>query len=528
MKPPWHTTGFAGAQSRFGAPKSGIPLFVPLTVLLVYLLWKGYGFGYSDQDEVIPYLLRLLDPSLFAEDWFVTYQTEHFGPRTYFVWLAFGMAKVLDVYGAFVGLYLAAWITTACGVFALARDILRDSVAAAAAVAVVLLLTPKFTLGGNDLVASMLTPSVPAWSLAVWSLVYGVRGRVVRSAVLAGLATWLQAVVGLQAAMLIGLLLLRSSAHSRPPYVFALAFGLAALPALGLLAIQQLSAAPATEGPGLFYTLFEFRAPHHYLLTSFTRISALGFGLLVLLGLAGYRRLRAHLAAEHRRFVVRTLCIVAGCGAVSFVATEVMTIATIAKLQLFKMTVVAKVVLAILLCGAVASWLPSVVRSAAEALFDYSRYTSGAALLVACTLLLASPSALGLRPTPPRPLEEWARSATPRDAVFAVPPSWDGFRSQAQRAIVINYKAFPFLPGLEAEWLKRMVATAPITLPARGYPGMLDSLDYAFLQLSASELREIGQQYGASYFARNQRLDAPDFEVVHTDGAWSIYHMNTD
>ncbi len=522
-----HAGHLAEIHRRFGALRQGIPFFVPVASLLIFLLRRDYGFGFSDQDEVIPYLLQLLDSSLFATDWFVTYQTSSFGPRTGFVWLILPIAKILGVHGAFLLVFLASWTASACAIYALAHELLRDKVAAAASVAAVMLLTPKFTLGGNDLVASMLTPSVAAWSLALWSLVLFVRGRTVRSAALAGLATWLQALVGLQMAMLIGVLLLWSGFRSRSPYIYALAYAAVALPALAPIAVQQLAPAASADGPGLFYILFEFRAPHHYLPMSFTRISAAGFGFLSVLGLIGYRLLRTHMRADHRRFVLRTLLVVVAAGGLSFVGTEIVPLSAVAKLQLFKMTVTAKVILAVLLCGAVARGLPRRLRAVGDAIMDHSHYASAATFLAAATLLLASPTVLGLRAEPISPLESWARSATPQDAIFAVPPSWDGFRSRAHRAILINYKAFPFKPGLEAEWLERLTTAAPITLPDRGYFGIQDSLDQAFLRLPASDLKALWRRYGAQYFVRDQELVSADFEVAFEDGPWQVYRIKT-
>ena len=523
-----HAGHLAEIHRRFGALRQGIPFFVPVATILVFLLRRDYGFGFSDQDEIIPYLLQLLDASLFTADWFVAYQSSSFGPRTGFVWLMLPLAKLLGMHSAFLLVYLASFAASACAVYALAHELLRDKVAAAASVAAVMLLTPKFTLGGNDLIASMLTPSVAAWSLALWSIVLFVRGRPVRSAVLAGLATWLQALVGLQAALLLGVLLLWSGFRSRTPYIFALAYASVALPALAPIAVQQLLPTASAEGPGLFYTLFEFRAPHHYLFTSFTRISAAGFGMLVVLGLAGYRFVRSHMRADCRRFVMRSLVVVACAGVISIVGTEVVPLSAVAKLQLFKMTVSAKVILAVLFCGAVARGLPRGLRAVGDALMDHSHYVSAATFLAAATLLTASPTVLGLRPEPVPPLESWARRATPQEAIFAVPPSWDGFRSRAHRAILINYKAFPFLPGLEAEWLERLTAAAPITLPERGYASIQDSLDQAFLRLPASDLRALWRRYGVRYFVRNQELSATDFEVAYEDGPWRIYRIKTE
>ena len=511
------------------------PWFVPVATLILYLLWRGYGYGYSDQDEIIPYLLHLLDPSLLTSDWFVAGQAEAFGPRTLFVWLVYVPARLFGLYATILAIYIVSWLLIAQAVQTLGFLFTGDRLAAAGGVVLALLLTPKFTLGGNDLVAVMLIPSMAGWAFGLWGVVQFVRARYVACALLLGLAAWTQALIGLHLALILGALLLIKSGRSRPREVliFAGLYALAALPSLGPLIAHQWSSAPVEGGPSLFYMLFEFRAPHHYLFTSFTRISALGFVLLMLFGLGGFRRL----GAEHRPFVARLLlCIGLGC-LVGFLGTEVFRLGLIGKLQFFKLTVLAKVILAILLCNVLSSWIPASVRSVFDPLFDHSAYAFGATLLLGATLLIASPNALGLRQepiteeSPPvERIEEWARTQTAPDMIFAVPPSWSGFRSRAQRAIVINYKAFPFRKPRDAEWFERLTSLAPIQLPERGFFGIQDSLDAAFLNLPASRVRSLRDRYGFDYAVRRRAANGEpsDFIEAFSAGDWKVYRISPD
>ena len=506
------------ARSDGGAEDRG-PFFIPVAVLLIYLLWRGYVFGYGDQDEVIPYLLHLLDPDLLAKDWFVDYQTNHFGPRTIFVWLCYPLAQLLGISTTFLTLFLISFFATAGALHTLAWDLTRDRIAAAASVLAILVCTPKFTLGGNDLITHMLTPSMPAWSLALWSLVMCYRGRPVFSATLAGIAAWPQALVGLQIGILIGLLLVWQ--RSRSAWKFALVFGLASLPALGPLIVQQLS--PVGDEGNLFYTLFAFRAPHHYLPSSFTGISAVGFTLIGIGGLASIHQLQHVLAPEGGQWVKRILVVVGAACLVGFFCAEVVPVTSVVKLQLFKMTVTAKVFLGILICGAISTKLPGWFRAVARFVLDHSR-----AAFLAVTLGLAGFAATGMRPSMVPPVEQWARAHTPPSAVFAVPPSWDGFRSRAQRPIIINFKAFPFFPGLENEWLERLHQVAPIDRPERGFFGILDSLDHSFLTLSPEKLLSVSKRYGASYVVRDKQTHAAPLLLEFEGDGWWVYRISPD
>ena len=77
----------------------------------------GYSVSAGDQDEMVPFLLRLLDPSLFQNDWFVQQQVMEIGVRTYVVWLMYPLAALASVETAALALYLVGWLLVATGAY---------------------------------------------------------------------------------------------------------------------------------------------------------------------------------------------------------------------------------------------------------------------------------------------------------------------------------------------------------------------------------------------------------------------------
>jgi hypothetical protein len=101
-------------------------------------------------------------------------------------------------------------------------------------------------------------------------------------------------------------------------------------------------------------------------------------------------------------------------------------------------------------------------------------------------------------------LYAWMRDKTPLDAMFLTPPDVDTFRFYGQRAIVVDWKSTPMVPGELVDWLERLsdVAGRPVTSrrDLNGY-GSLDrerllalkakyDLDYAIVRRGAE--RELG------------------------------------
>ncbi|MEZ4701612.1 MAG: DUF6798 domain-containing protein [Rhodothermales bacterium] len=502
------------------------------------MLRFGYGYGASDQDEFIPLLLHKLDPTLFRQDWFVQTQLDAFSVRTYFSWLLHALSLVMPVPLAVFAVYAASWIGIACGIYRLALALTGVPLAAALSIALVLLATPFWTLGGNDLAHSMLVPSMTSWAIGLIGLGWFVEGRHARAAGWMGVATWMQALVGLQLALLGGLILLslaRRPGGVRRTGVFGMAYLLAAAPALGPLFYQQFTGDAAT-GVDLFYIMARFRNPHHYLFHSFSERSFVRFGLLASAGLAGWIVLRRTLDPDRWHLIVRALVIMLIVCGLAYVATEQLNALTVAKLQLFKLTVVAKLLFCVGIAGAGVHLLPAQVRQYILRTLERLTWQSGllGAVLVAvgCIYMIGRDDLthkiypFSLRTSPSAAMETWARRETPVDAVFAVPPSLSSFRSGAQRAIVIDHKAFPYRDTDIGEWFTRLIDMAPIALPERTDATLMRRLDEAYEGLSAQELAERIDRYGIAYIVRETPLpDAAGARLVHVSPPWHVYQF---
>lgn len=502
------------------------PLYLPLLTLTIYLFWRGYDYAISDQDEVLPYLMHLLDAGLFHSDWFVNTQLEIFGPRTLFVLIAWLPAKLFGPYATILGIYVASWFGTSTALYTLGLQLTRERLAATVSVILALLLTPKFTLGGNDLATWIFTPSMLAWTLGLWGLVFFMRRRMGRAALLMGISTWMQALVGLQIAMVCALLLLwKHGWTARHPYLFVGSFTLFAFPALGPLIWHQLAGIPPEGLWSYFYILFEFRAPHHYLPMSFSPESALRFATLLGLGAVTFRLL----PETHCVLVRRLLIIIASLCAISFLCSEVLHLETITKLQLFKLTVLVKVFCVILISNAAAQLILKFYSRTLTVFFDHGHYALGATVLIAATLAILSPDAMGIWPssdqTPAEEIASWAHDSTDTNAIFAVPPAWGHFRSQAKRAIVVNFKAVPFHPPYMTEWFTRLTEIAPTALPRRGGAQFIPALDSAFLALPGQEIKQLAARYGFEYIVR-QKAETPEgFELVYHAAPWTVWQI---
>lgn len=113
-------------------------------------------------------------------------------------------------------------------------------------------------------------------------------------------------------------------------------------------------------------------------------------------------------------------------------------------------------------------------------------------------------------------LYAWARTETPREALFIVPPGAEAFRLFARRGVYVDFKTFPAAtPALIPTWRARLeqVATPDrLALEARGWPGV-DHWDRTYANRNTpSRIAALLRTTGADYFVWDRHgLQVPPF-----------------
>lgn len=527
-------------------PWRQFPIHIVFLTLLAYFLRFGYDYSNSDQDELLSFLIHRLSPTLFSQDWFVQTQATGFSVRLYVTMLLEGLSLIFPIWLAVLFLYLVSWIGIATAVFQLGYMLTRKTTVASSALFVLLVLTPQWTLGGNDLVHSMFVPSMLGWSLGLWGVCYFLQKRWIVAGVLLGIASWMQALVGLQLALLLGIIsclnFLHPTVHKqsaiRQLFTFSATFLIASLPTIAPILVQQFTSPIALPdaSPPLAYIFAAFRAPHHFLPFSYSAHAAVRFGILAVIGVGAFLFLNRRHQLPYPDFILRTIGIVTALGVFALVFTEAVPVFFVIKLQLFKLTVFLKLLFVVLLLAACVEVLPNVWQSTLVTWLRPNRLW----VMLACLAWLLACSGIyneipfiesKARPlvhasTPLAEVEKWAQQNTSRDAVFAVPPSFSGFRSRALRGIVINFKAYPFQDEHMRAWFDRLISMAPIAPPERGGAKLIPLLDEAYESQTSSDLIQLAEQYAFTYVVRRSLLpDTTNFTLAFKASPWRIYTL---
>jgi hypothetical protein len=120
-------------------------------------------------------------------------------------------------------------------------------------------------------------------------------------------------------------------------------------------------------------------------------------------------------------------------------------------------------------------------------------------------------------------LETWMRERSPKQALFLTPPDEDTLRFWGERAIVVDWKGVPALPGEIAEWYRRLGDV----LGERDIKSEVDVARYA--ELDPARLEALRGRYGfdfavvrrahaARFRSYRPAYENPEFVVLATGG----------
>jgi hypothetical protein len=124
-----------------------------------------------------------------------------------------------------------------------------------------------------------------------------------------------------------------------------------------------------------------------------------------------------------------------------------------------------------------------------------------------------------------RDLQRWCARHTPKDALFLVPPTPDGFRVFSQRPIYCDWKSFAlWAPGYERIWWQRLTnEVGTDILDSHGIPD-LDRINRRYGALSAVRVQELARQAGARYVVR-AAADGLPFRVACRNEWYCLYEV---
>ncbi len=428
----------------------------------------GYDYGFGDQDEFIPLIMKWLNPSLFTHDWFIQGQVSEFGIRSFFSALVavISLATTLDV--AVLLLHFVTWVGITFALFRICNLLYNNKLISFFFVIACTVLTARWNPGGNDLIHSMLVPSSLAWALGLWSIERVLRNHFFAAGILTALALLVHPLVGLQVGTVLAAMCLWT--NPRVSWHFLFPFMAVAVPMVFLFSGLG---SPENQSLSAGYILTVLRAPHHYLPAYFSSAAWMKFGGLLLFGGTSvwFDRIGATRGPIRSKILFLSFtAIVILLG--TLILTALFEANPLTKLQPFNIAVLLRILL-LLGCSALFVHIfPVAYRLKWERVVSSTGFLSISVMVLVCAVLFGRSWFVQLKEdrSTGAPLSyvleaktaTWIQEHTSEEAIFAVPPSLSGFQINTSRAQFVNFKAFPFSSAASEEWLRRLLLIAPV------------------------------------------------------------------
>jgi hypothetical protein len=468
---------------------------------------------------------RFVDPDYLPGDWFLGLAQ---GPRRPFQFVLWPLLRVASLPVASVLGRLLGYAG-----LSLALGKLASRLGIGPALAVVLgglYVAFGQSVAGGEWLFGTIESKVAAYALVLFALDAWLDARVLKAAILLGLATTLHVLVGAQATLALGLCALLD--WPGPPGYRARAqalvvWTLAAAP--GLVILADAAGSKVQADPPVSWIYVVFRTPHHSDPTTW-HLSWRAWAAILVLGPALVLVPRWRPGQPDLRRLARFASAALVPFALGLLAALLPGGHKFLQLLPFRVGGALAPLLGLLLLGAwlaavlpplLAKWLPGLLATAVLVL---------AGLDARAELQTWRDFPRGGRPSLARTegldlanAATWIRDHSPRTAVVLAAPTHESVGYLADRAVVVTYKQTPPGHAEVVAWFHRIVAFAGgIVPPERGH-ALLPALDLRFEQLPPPTYAKLAHDYGGDVLlVRRRDLTLP---VLYRNAGWTVYSL---
>ena len=312
-----------------------LPNWLPAALLTpLVLLQIGYSYGEPNHTILLPWILRRVDPSLLARDWFSNTIPHHQSFVVVMAWLARFVPLPAAMLGWHVlNLFFLLWVS-----HRLVGRVFDDH--RVFYVALFLMLRwGTLALGGNSLWANYFLPHFAAVPFCLLAFDLVLINRPIAAALAAAAATWIHIQLGALTMLVLGLGLLVEGRSVGWRRILSTGAAYLALVAPTLVAQWRLYVGnPASLSNREFLNLHAIlRQPHHLIPSSWGAADYVRFFLLLAIAVFAVTwRVPSHRTVVTWCAIILALCVV------GTVFVEWVPVRLIIKLQLFRLTIFVK------------------------------------------------------------------------------------------------------------------------------------------------------------------------------------------
>jgi len=503
-----------------------IPQYLSLSILLVFFsifIFKNYAIGISDHNEQIPIIFRVSDSSYLVNDWFVN-QTEGFSPRFFFSQFINFFTKFLSIEIVYFLLFIFFLGITILSIYLISYILIENNLVSLL-VSLAILFGPRISLGANWITSNILVPSTISIALILFAYYIYFLNKKILSFFILGIATLFQAILGLLTTGILIVYFLINDKNKKAETIDAIKY-LLVYSIFGLIGLAPLFLVSSNiSNPDIFYILTYMRHPHHYCPFSFPlKDYLMFFGMLSLFVLAIYLKYIPKNPDLHN-FCIISVLLILFLGIIGTIFVEIIPLTIIGKLQLFRINPLIALFtypyIFYMFLGYISKIFPYLKNMQIHK-FKYLIII----FAILFSFLIVVQTDIKLKKTENDDLYKWIRENTQENAIFIIPPTMEDFRLRANRAVIVDWKAFPFKDSAIIEWRDRINDITNNKQNFKRYRGFntYSQLNNDYLSLNNSYILYLKEKYNAEYLVMMKEKQL-NFTEIFNNSQFKLYHI---
>lgn len=498
-----------------------------LAAYLFLLSWNGYIYGHGDMIELLPYAKWLIDSTLYPQDFFIQHISAQSINERYilaYFFSLFGkwMPQVALVLHIICGLFLLE------GLFRIAKIFIRSRGLIWMAILIPFIPLMNWNLGGNEMYIPLITSSTVAKVFGIWAIYFFLKKENSKNNnwyvyVLLSIATFIQPLVGLQlflvltgARVLIVIFGKGVEWKTFLPVLFYLLTG-----GIWVFWLQRDFAEGGIDNR-LLFDFLEFRLPHHFIPTYFSKKAA-----IVLLPLFGWSLFFYY----KKNKTVFWIFILTLLGILIYtIGVEILENSTIVSSQWFKTTIWLKSLSVIALFSFLENRILVLQKEFFQKICTWGLRILG---VISITMILNPVSVFKTKTydffflnkkNAEIEIAKIAKAKTPKDALFIIPMNHTHFKNYSERSTYIDYKAVIHRKSIIPIWYKRIQEIYKVNIETRqsGKDNVMTG-NQNFKNLTLAELQKISEK-GIQYLLTFKDVNLP-LERVGENEEFVIYKL---
>ena len=502
-------------------------LLTLFTSYLIILAWSGYVYGRGDMIELLPYAKWLNDSTLYPKDFFIQHITEQsINERI-------SLAYLFSLFGNYMSqvallLHVIFSLILLEGLYRVAKMFIQSEGMTWISILIPFTLLMNWNLGGNEMYIPLITSSTIAKPMGIWAIYYFLKKEENNRSqwiafILLSVATFIQPLVALQLFLIfVGVRVFNVILNKKleignfyPALIFIFTGGIWIYFILSHFGVGEID-------NDLFFEFIEFRLPHHFLPSYFSKKAAILFFPLFVWSLFFYYK-------KNRDIFLMFVIIMIGL--VGFViGVEVLEVSTFVSSQWFKTTIWIKSFSVIALLSFLENKIPLLQKNLFQNIIQGGIVAFG---IFSVAMILNPISTYKYKPydffflnnkNAELEISEIAKKVTPKDALFIIPASNTFFKTYSERSTYIDYKAVIHRKSVIPIWYDRIQEVYGINIATR--KSGQDNVAVAnqnFRNLKMEDLKKFKEK-GIDYLLTWKEVDLP-LESVGENEVYGIYRL---